>query len=336
MLGPEANKFILSSHRDHFEWGGGQKLIFNKKLFGRNIFVLDGEVHDRQRQFIVPAFHGKALRSYFDVIYELAQSYASRWAQAGQITAFTELRKLTFETAARLLLGAETGEQTAYLSKLYNDLGRGVQAIPRWDLPWTRFGHALRGVERLRSYFQTLLRQRRINPRNDALGMMIMTTDEEGNHMTDEEIISHLIALVAAAHDTSTSTMTWLLYELDRNPEVKARLYSELRGVTNGSPLNLEHIAQMRYLDLVLKEVERLHPAVTGAPRKVVKAFEFDGYYVPTGSIVYYSILFTHMMPEVFANPERFDPERFAPPRNEDTRTPFSLIGFGGGPRSCI
>ncbi len=336
MLGPEANKFILSSHYKHFEWGGGQSRIFDKRLFGRNIFVLDGEAHDHQRRFIVPAFHGKALKSYFDVIYQLAQTYASRWAQVGQITAFTELRNLTFETAARLLLGAETGDQTLRLSKLFDDLGKGVQGILRWDVRWTRFGRALRAVESLKNYFRALLQQRRNNPRHDALGMLMVTTDEEGKHLTEEEIISHLITLVAAAHDTSTSTLTWLLYELGRNPEVTKRLRSELTGVTNGSPLNVESISHLRYLDLVLKEVERMHPAVTGAPRMVVKAFDFHGYHVPAGSIVYYSILFTHMMPDIFTDPECFDPDRFAHPRTEDERTPFSLIGFGGGTRSCI
>ena len=336
MLGPEANRFILSSHRDHFEWGEAHEIFFNRTLFGENIFVLDGAAHDRQMQFILPAFHSNAVRGYFDVTYELACAYTQRWAQVGQITAFKELRKLTFEIAARLLLGADTSEQAEYLSELCETLTRGVHAPRLGSIPWTRFARAQRAAENLREYFHTVLQQRRREPRQDVLGMLLAATDEKGDHLGDDEIISHIITLVMSAHDTSTSTMTWLLYELDRHPDIKARLRSELSNVTNGTTFCAEHISQLRYLDLVLKEVERMHPAVTGGPRKVVKAFDFDGYHVPVGSIVYYSIVFTHMMPEIFAEPERFDPDRFAPPRKEDERTPFSLIGFGGGPRSCI
>lgn len=336
MLGPEANEFILSSHRNYFDWGGGYEIFLNRDLFPDNLFLQDGDIHDRHRQIILPAFHGKVLRGYFDLMYDLAQSYAGRWAERGHITAYSELRELTFEIAARLLLGADNSEQVDRLSAWFDTLARGTQGFPQWDLPWTKYGRARRACEALRTYFRALLEQRRTRPKPDTLGMLLMAVDDAGRHLTDEEVISHTMMLVLAAHDTTTSNLTWLLYEMDRHPQITARLRAELEGVTNGLSLRAEHISALRYLDLVLKEVERLHPALTGLPRRVVKTFEFDGYHVPAGSLVYYSILFTHMMPEVFANPERFDPDRFAPPRSEDERTPFSLIGFGGGPRACI
>ncbi len=336
MLGPEANEFILSSHSDHFQWKGGWEIFLDSKLFSDNLFLQDGALHDRHRQIILPAFHGRALRGYFDVIYELTRSTASRWAETGRVIAFSELRKLTFAIAARLLLGADTSEQAERLSGWFDTLARGAQAFPRWDLPWTKYGRARRAGEELRLYFKTLLNQRRSEPKLDALGMLVTAADEEGNHLTDEEIVSQTMMIVLAAHDTTTSAITWLLYEIDRHPSIKARLRSELAEVTGGLPLSVEHLGRLRYFDLVLREVERRHPALTGLPRKVVKAFDFDGYHVPEGSTVYYSILFTHMMPEVFANPEQFDPDRFAPPRDEEGRTPFSLVGFGGGRRSCI
>lgn len=336
MLGPEANEFILSSHSDHFEWKGGWEIFLDRNLFSDNLFLQDGALHDRHRRIILPAFHGRALKGYFDVIYDLTRSAASRWAEEGQILAFSELRKLTFAFAARLMLGADTSEQAARLSGWFDTLARGTQAFPRWDLPWTKYGRARRAGESLRLYFKTLLNQRRSEPRLDALGMLIAAVDEQGNHLTEEEIVSQIMMIVLAAYDTTTSATTWLLYEIDRHPSVKFRLRSELAEVTGGLPLSVEHLGRLRYLDLVLKEVERRHPALTGLPRKVVKAFDFDGYHVPVGSTVYYSILFTHMMPEVFANPAQFDPDRFAPPRDEEGRTPFSLVGFGGGRRSCI
>ena len=336
MLGPEANRFVLSTHRDHFEWGGGYEGFLDRRLFSDNLFLQDGGVHDRHRQIILPAFHGKALRGYFDVMHGLTRVYANRWAEIGHIVAFSELRKLTFAIAARLLLGADTREEVGRLSRLFDTLARGTQAFPKWDLPWTKYGRARRAVRSLWLYFQSRLQERRRETRPDVLGMLLAAVDEKGEPMTDEEIVAQIMMLVLAAHDTTTSSMTWLLYELDRHPEVASRLRAELAGATKGLPLSIEHLPQLRYLDLVLKEVERRHPVLTGMPRNVIKAFDFDGCHVPAGATVYYSILFTHMMPEVFTDPDRFDPDRFAPPRNEDDRIPFSLVGFGGGPRSCI
>ena len=336
MLGPEANRFILSTHRDHFEWGGGYEPFLDRRLFLDNLFLQDGKGHDRHRQIILPAFHGKALRGYFDTMHELTRSYANGWAKAGLIVAFPELRKLTFAIAARLLLGADTSEQMGRLSELFDTLARGTQAFPKWDFPWTKYGRARRALESLRAYFQARLHERRTEARHDVLGMLVTATDDKGEPLTDEEIVSQIMMLVLAAHDTTTSSMTWLLYELDRRPEIKSRLRAEFSQSTGGFPPSLEHLPQLRYLDLVLKEVERRHPVLTGLPRKVIKAFDFDGYHVPAGSTVYYSTLFTHMMPEVFTAPDLFDPDRFAPPRNEEDRTPFSLVGFGGGPRACI
>ncbi|PYM07076.1 MAG: hypothetical protein DMD82_06675 [Candidatus Rokuibacteriota bacterium] len=158
--------------------------------------------------------------------------------------------------------------------------------------------------------------------------------DQQGRRLGDDQIVSHLIALVLAAHDTSRSAMTWLLVELDRQPELVERLRAEL-AVARGA-LEYEQLGGLDLLERVIKEVERLHPPISGAPRHVVEPFDFGGCHVPAGWRVYYSILFTHLMPEIWTDPERFDPERFAPPRSEDEKTPFSLIGFGGGPRSCI
>ena len=335
MLGPEANAFILSTHRRHFEWAGGHEIFFDRRLFGDSIFLMDGDEHIHQRGLVLPAFHGRALRGYGGAIRALCAEYAARWAARGEIVLTDELKQLTFEVAAKLLLGAETREQSAWLSRAFDAFGRGMTAFPRWRTPWSTYGRAFRARDALREYFRALLARRRAAPGTDALGMLMTAEDGAGRRLEDERIVSHLIALLLAAHDTTRSAMTWLLVELDRHPEVVERLRAELAGAGPGAAV-YEVLGGLEYLDRVLKEVERLHPPISGAPRRVVEPFDFDGCHVPAGWRVYYSILFTHMMPEIWSEPERFDPDRFAPPRSEDDKTPFSLIGFGAGPRSCI
>jgi cytochrome P450 len=91
----------------------------------------------------------------------------------------------------------------------------------------------------------------------------------------------------------------------------------------------------MKLLENALSEAERLYPPVANGPRGVLEEFEFNGYRVPAGTQVLYSIAASHLLPSIFADPEQFDPDRFAPPR-EEHKTPYALVGFGGGPRICI
>lgn len=79
-----------------------------------------------------------------------------------------------------------------------------------------------------------------------------------------------------------------------------------------------------------------MHPPVGGGFRGVVKPFEFNGYRVPAGWLAQYSIAHTHRLPELHPNPETFNPDRFSPERSPLRQTPFSPIGFGGGPRICV
>jgi cytochrome P450 len=89
-------------------------------------------------------------------------------------------------------------------------------------------------------------------------------------------------------------------------------------------------------LDAFIREAGRLYSPVINVPRGVVQEFEFDGYTVPAGTQVRLALAAGHRLPDVFADPECFDPDRFLPPREEDRRQPYSLVTFGGGPRVCI
>src|SRR5262249_39777357 len=152
-------------------------------------------------------------------------------------------------------------------------------------------------------------------------------------------LIAHTNILLVAGHETSTSLGSWLLYLLVENPDYLQRVLDEqttLLGNNNPSTLTLDEIKRMKVLDNALSEAERLYPPVGNAPRGVLESFEFNGYTVPAGTFVYCGIVGSHLIPSIFADPTRFDPDRFAPPREEDKKMPYALVGFGGGPRICI
>ena len=123
---------------------------------------------------------------------------------------------------------------------------------------------------------------------------------------------------------------------LAQNPEYTARIRTELEQVLGDSDPHLEGVKQLKVLGYALSEAERLYPPVANAPRGVLQDFEFNGYNIPAGTRVIYSIAASHQLPHIWQNPASFDPDRFAPPREEDKKQQFALVGFGGGPRVCI
>ena len=116
----------------------------------------------------------------------------------------------------------------------------------------------------------------------------------------------------------------------------QSRLDKQQNDLEKAEAEKLEQLQQMPYLDQVLSETERLHPPVAGGFRGVVKSFEYEGFTIPAGWRLQYNILETHLDPSIYPNPTHFDPDRFSPERAEHKKQPFSLIGFGGGPRICL
>jgi cytochrome P450 len=136
-----------------------------------------------------------------------------------------------------------------------------------------------------------------------------------------------------------TSALTSFCLLLAQHPEVLATARAEQQQLGFEEPLTLEHLKQMTYLEQVLKEVLRIIPPVPpvgGGFRETIKPCEFNGYSIPQGWNALYQIITTHKDSRVYTQPERFDPQRFAPERAEDKSKLFSHIPFGGGVRECI
>lgn len=353
MSGAEANKFILSTHMNSFAWGQGWPDNF-KELLGRSLFLQDGEEHQRNRKLLMPAFHGQALANYVKTMEQIITRYLQKWERQKDLTWFPELKQMTFEIASVLLLGSSPGTNTKLLSQWFADLTNGLFAIPPIRASWSRYGKALAARDRILAYLEQEIEQRKSHPGQDALGLMLQTTDENGGRLSKEEIKVQALLLLFAGHETTTSMLTFLCLALGQHPDILAQARAEQHQLEiqenlteqlqltqtlsskSTVPLTIEKLKQMIYLDLILKEVERLYPPVGGGFRGVVKPFVFKGYYVPEGWIVSYRINSSHQDSNIFTNPEKFDPNRFSSERAEHKKTEYSLVGFGGGPRFCL
>ncbi|MDZ4769930.1 MAG: cytochrome P450 [Chloroflexota bacterium] len=336
MRGAEATRFILQTGFDHFTWGDGWPITF-REILGQSLFLQDGAEHRQKRRLLMPAFHREALRNYLSVMETTTRRYLARWEAMGEFAWFIENKQLTFEIASTLLMGTTHDDQSqiASLSRDFTALTAGLTSLPA-NLPFAPYGKALRARDRILAHIESAIAARQVNPTHDALSLLIQTRDEDGNALDPIELKAQALLLLFAGHETTTSMITSFCMAMAQHPDVWARAREEQLALNLGDDLQFDDFKAMPYLEQILKEVERMYAPVAGGFRGVVKPFEFGGYHVPAGWRVLYNIPAAHHDPAIYSEPSRFDPDRFSSARAEGSRTPFSLVGFGGGARVCI
>ena len=201
--------------------------------------------------------------------------------------------------------------------------------------PWARLQESRRRLDAI--ILGEIERRRRAGVTgDDALSMLLGARDEDGEGFTPEELRDQIMHLLFGGHDTTSSTLSFLLYELARNPGALERVREEEERVLAGRPPTAQElIDDLPYLSMALDETLRLYPPVWFGPRMSVRPFEFGGYRIPAGVHIIHSSWVSHRLPEVFPNPEAFIPERFTP-ENRRRLASGAYIPFGGGQRICI
>jgi cytochrome P450 len=171
---------------------------------------------------------------------------------------------------------------------------------------------------------------------NDLLSMLIAAKDaDSGEYMTDQQLRDEVITLFLAGHETTANALSWTWYLLSKFPDVERKLYQELNQVLEGRVPTLADIPALPYTRMVIDESIRLFPPAWLISRTAREDDVVDGITIPAGSIAFLSPYVTHRHPDLWENPEGFDPERFSPARSA-SRPDFAYFPFGGGPRLCI
>jgi cytochrome P450 len=179
------------------------------------------------------------------------------------------------------------------------------------------------------------IRRRRAAPddgRTDILSMLVAARDEAGQPMTEQELRDELMTLLLAGHETTATALAWAVYHVLRHPDVLVRLRRELDEVIGDEALTDAHLPKLRYLDAVVKETLRLTPVIPMVGRKLRTPMRICGYDMPAGTVLVPSSYLTHRRPDVWSDPERFDPTRFVDAKAD----PYAFYPFGGGTRRCI
>ncbi|HMA36327.1 MAG TPA: cytochrome P450 [Chloroflexia bacterium] len=340
MVGAEANRFVLHTHREHFSHDLGWTPLIGESL-GKGLLNMDDPEHARHRKMWNPAFTSACMEAYLPVIQQVIAERTGTWPARGEIDLYSEAREITFDAAAAALAGFQRGAEVDRLRELFYTLLHGFD--PGENSFEAFVARIMAARDELAERMLVAIAARRGLPAteqtHDVLGMIVRARDEQGQALSDEQVLAHLNILLVAGHETTTTLSAWVLYELAQQPAARARVQAELDAVLGpptGNPPSPEALRGLKVLDNFIRETGRLYPPVLNVPRGVVRDFEFGGYTIPAGTPVRLAIAAGHRLPAAFADPDRFDPDRFAPPREEDKRTPYSLVTFGGGSRICI
>ncbi|HEV3034327.1 MAG TPA: cytochrome P450 [Solirubrobacteraceae bacterium] len=344
MLGPAANHYITVSHASNFTWREShfRDLI---GLMGDGLLTIDGEFHRRSRMIMLPAFHREHIAAAADSVVEETTRALDELTPGASIDLYMWTRRLAVRVAMRALFGVDPdGEQ----ARSIDAAGLFEEALSFYSAeyllrvlrgrfsPWARLQRAARKLDTL--IYGEIGRRRATGERGlDILSLLLDAHDEDGNTLSDLQIRDEVMTLLFAGHDTTTSTVSFMFYELARQPPLVARLLAEQDAqLTDGQPTSAQLMSgKLGELEMVLEETLRKYPPAWVGPRRAVDAFEFEGHTVPARAFVNYCSWASHHLPDVFPEPEEFRPARFAP--DAAAALPKgAYVPFGGGSRTCI
>ena len=346
MLGPEANHFITVAHPENFHWRESSfgDLI---PLLGDGLLTIDDAYHDRARGIMMPAFHREQVAASVEaMVAEAGAGDRARCRPAQVVDIYDWMRNLAMRIAMRALLGLdpdEAGKGAAAAEHFERALGfYGIDFHLRLlrgpGSPWRKM-IASRAV--LDEIVFGEIAERRAAPEPDRapdiLSLLLGVRDEAGEGFTDKEIRDQVMTLMFAGHDTSTSTLTFMMYELARHPDVLEKLCrpSRTRCSAARSPTSSSSSARCptSTWSSTRSCASTRRPGSARAARSATSSSAATR--VPRGAYVNYCSWASHRIPEVFPEPEAFIPERFT--RERKAALPRgAYVPFGGGPRICI
>lgn len=347
---PEHVKYVLQDHYRNYPRSWLYR--FTRLVGGNGLVSTEGDVWRRQRRMVQPAFSHQRIaalaRPMTEATAGMLGAWAARYAGTGRVVdVAAEMIGLTLTIVGKTLLGVDLGGETDALSPAIAELLAYLEhriTVPLSPPAWVptprnrRYRRALGVLDRVVYDIIEQRRPARDGPGggNDLLSMMLSLRDEETDErMSDRELRDQVVTFIGAGHETTAVALAWVWYLLSQHPDAGRRVREEVAGALNGRVPTVQDLPNLAYTRRVIEESLRLYPPVYGVVRDVVAEDEIGGFRIPAGSSVVLSQYVTHRHPAVWADPERFDPDRFTP-ANAAGRPRFAWFPFIGGPHQCI
>ena len=340
---PELVRAVLVNAEGAFT--KGNVLAGFKPLVGKGLLLNEGESHKRQRRMIAPAFHSAKVRGYGAAMLAEAEALSARWSPGVEVDMAAEMSRVTLEIAARTLFGsgmsaqdsADVAEALAAFALWYHQSTHPL--APLLSLLPTASNRRFKAARaRLMAIVDRLIAERRASgDGGDILSRLVFARDVDGDGaaMSEEHLRDEAVTLLIAGHETTAATLAWAWLMLAQHPEVADRLAAEVNEVTGGRAPTVEDLPRLRYAEWVFHETLRLYPSALAMPRQAQKPVVLGGYTLPKGAIVMVSAWCAHRDPRHWEQPDRFNPDRWAP-EVAAKRPKYAYFPFSGGARSCV
>lgn len=313
-----------------------------KPVGGNGLLTSDGQEWKQQRKLIQPAFHHARLREYAEIMVTHTQRMMDSLRDGETREIGSDMVSLTLGIVVKSLFGADFNASAEEAGALFMPLLDAVnQRLNRpfsapWWVPTRRNLREKRALARIEARLISLIAERRASAeqRSDLLSVLLAAVDaESGARMSDRQLLDEMKTLFLAGHETTANALTWTWYLLSQHPDVEAKLVEELDRVLGGRTPTASD--SLPYTEMVVRESMRLYPPAPGFTREPIEDVVLGGYKVRKGSLLVANTYAMHRDAKLFQDPDRFDPERFAPGWEERTSR-HAYLPFGGGPRMCI
>ncbi len=339
VFGPTYTKQVLSDsqrfHASFFAIRGPRKSAQRRVTSG--LLTMNGEQHKEHRRFVMGPFQKRAVAAYHDHVSGMSQDLVRSWEPGTVRDVSADMTHYMLRLTSSILFGLDCpelayniGELTEKWVALNHRLGpaalsSNLELVGEYEL-------LLKSAEELEQAVLEMIRLRRGGKLgNDVLSLLIRAHDEMGN-VSDDQLIGHIVLLFGAAHLTSAHTLTWTLFLLSQHPDVMRQLNDELQEHVRESSPTQDQLEALPVLERVLKESMRVLPASAYSQRIASEPVQLGPFELTPGSVVVFSQLITHHMPDLYAQPEKFLPDRW----NTIAPSPYAYLPFGAGPRMCI
>ncbi len=315
---------------------GGEGVGPAAAIYGRwSMFVQEEPEHLRRRKLMTPPLHGSVLDGYVPIIEQATRAAMAHWPAGRPMRMLEAARELTLDVIIRVMFGVDDADEVTRLGAPFDDLlllaiseetpvryaARRLGALRMWG--------RLQGINRrIDDVLMPLIADRRAYPGRPAgiLGMLVDARAENGEGLSDppglsdKEIRADLITLVLAGHETTATTLAWVMDLLLHHPQVLEQVRAEALG--GGSA----------YTEAVLNETLRLFPPAPITGRMTTSRYQLGDYTLEPGTRIVLLLDAVNRDPASYPEPDEFRPERFVGARPQ----PHAWVPFGGGIKRCI
>jgi len=323
---PRYADHVLRENWQNYRKGQAIKRI--ALLLGNGLMVSEGEVWKTQRRMIQPAFHSKVIGAMADVIIKANAALLEKWERTaqeqGHVNITRDISLMVLDVVLISLFGDDYRQVAPHFAILSEESSRNLQ-----------FAQEFRSLGQV--VVQVANQRRRMNVSSvDILGMLMEARDRDsGQYMPDRQLVSEIMTLVVAGHETTASTLNLTWFLISQNPEIEEKLGSELDNLLGSTFPDITDLPKFTYTRNVIEEAMRLYPPGWLMTRKALKDDQLGDYFVPAGTEIYISPYLIQRHPAVWVDPDRFDPDRFDSSQSSE-RHGLTMLPFSAGPRKCI